>query len=125
MLATVLEANASKNIFGLEITVGKEMKSTSTKKKFLRVIVFNKNINSICDLTHSGRQCSIHECMNCVPYTVHGCMKLLWRQWWRHGRTGGDASPHSSPESIFKFVHIRGEIVREGVRFHRGTLIFH
>ena len=49
MLATVLEANSSKNIFGLEITVGKEMKSTSTKKKFLRIIVFNKNINSICD----------------------------------------------------------------------------
>ena len=47
MLATVLEANASKNIFGLEITVGKEIKSTSMKKKFLRVIVFNKNINSI------------------------------------------------------------------------------
>ena len=58
MLATVLEANSSKNIFGLEITVRKEMKSTSTKKKFLRVIVFNKNINSICDWTHSGRQCS-------------------------------------------------------------------
>ena len=45
MIATVLEANASKNIFCLEITVGKEMKSTSTKKTFLRVIVFNKNIN--------------------------------------------------------------------------------
>ena len=49
MLATVLEASASKNVFGLEITVGKELKSTSTKKNFLRVIVFNKNINSICD----------------------------------------------------------------------------
>ena len=49
MLATVLEANASKNIFCLEITVGKEMKSTSTKKTFLRVIAFNNNINSICD----------------------------------------------------------------------------
>ena len=49
MLATVLEANASKNTFGLEITVGKEMKSTSRKKKSLRVIVFNENINSICD----------------------------------------------------------------------------
>ena len=49
MLFTVLGANASKNIFGLEITVGKEMKSTSTKKEFLRVIVFNKNINSVCD----------------------------------------------------------------------------
>ena len=49
MLATVLEANVSKIIFGLEITVGKEMKSTSTKKTFLRVIVFNENINSICD----------------------------------------------------------------------------
>ena len=49
MLATVLEANVSKNIIGLEKTVGKEMKSTSTKKTFLRVIVFNKNINSICD----------------------------------------------------------------------------
>ena len=43
-----LEANVSKNIFSLEITVGKEMKSTSTKKNFLRVIVFNKQINSIC-----------------------------------------------------------------------------
>ena len=49
MLATVLEANASKDIFGLEITVGKEMKSTFRKKKFLRVIIFNKNINSIGD----------------------------------------------------------------------------
>ena len=49
MLATVLEANASKNIFCLEKMVGKEMKSTSTKKKFLRVIAFNTNINSICD----------------------------------------------------------------------------
>ena len=49
MLATVLEANESKNIFFLEITVGKEMKYTSTKKIFLRVKVFNKNINSICD----------------------------------------------------------------------------
>ena len=49
MLATVLEANVSKNIFSLEITVGKEMKSTSTKKTLLRVIVFNENINSICD----------------------------------------------------------------------------
>ena len=49
MLATVLEANARKNVFGLEIKVGKEMKSTSTKKTFLRVIVFNKNINFICD----------------------------------------------------------------------------
>ena len=57
MLATVLEANASKNIFGFEITVGKKMKSTSTTKKtFMRVLVFNKNINSICDQTHSGRQ---------------------------------------------------------------------
>ena len=58
MLATVFEENASKNIFCLEITVGKEMKSTSTKKTLLRVIVFNKNINSICDQTHSGRHCS-------------------------------------------------------------------
>ena len=49
MLATVLEANVSNNIFGLEIMVGKEMKSASTKKTFLRVIVFNRNINSICD----------------------------------------------------------------------------
>ena len=49
MLAAVLEANASKNIFGLETMVGKEMKSTSMKTAFLRVIVFNKNINSICD----------------------------------------------------------------------------
>ena len=49
MLPTVLEAHASKIIFGLEITVGKEMKCTSTKKKFLRVIVFNENINFICD----------------------------------------------------------------------------
>ena len=49
MLAIVLESNARKNIFCLEITVGKEMKSTSMKKKFLRVIVFNKNINSIGD----------------------------------------------------------------------------
>ena len=38
MLPTVLEAHVSKIIFGLEISVGKEMKSTSTKKKFLRVI---------------------------------------------------------------------------------------
>ena len=49
MLATVLEANLSKNIFGLEIMAGKAMKSTSMKKTFLRVIVFDKNINSICD----------------------------------------------------------------------------
>ena len=49
MLATVLEANVSKNIFCLEITVGKKMKSTCTKKRFLRVIVFNKNMTSICD----------------------------------------------------------------------------
>ena len=49
MLATVLEANVGRNIFGLEIMVGKEMKSTSMKKTFLRVIVLNKNINSICD----------------------------------------------------------------------------
>ena len=54
MLATVLEANASKNVFGFEIMVGKEVRSTSTKKNFLRVIVSNKNINSICDYTHSG-----------------------------------------------------------------------
>ena len=58
MLATGLGANASKNIFGLEITVDKEMKSTPTKKTFLTVIVVNKNISSICDTTHSGRQCS-------------------------------------------------------------------
>ena len=49
MLATLLEANVSKNIFGLEITVGKEMKSTSTKKTFLRFTAFNEAINSICD----------------------------------------------------------------------------
>ena len=49
MLNIVLEANASKNIFGLEIAISKEMKSTSTKKTFLRVMVFNTNINSICD----------------------------------------------------------------------------
>ena len=49
MLATFFEANASKNIFGFEITVGKEMKSTSMKETFLRVIVFDKNTNSICD----------------------------------------------------------------------------
>ena len=54
MLATVLGANVSKSIFGLEITVGKEMKPTSMKKTFLRVVVSNKNINSFCDQTHSG-----------------------------------------------------------------------
>ena len=48
MLASVLEANASKIMFGLETMVSKELKSASTKT-FLRVIVFNKNINSIYD----------------------------------------------------------------------------
>ena len=49
MLATVLRGNESKNIFGLEITAGKEMKSISTKKIFLRIMHFNKNIDSSCD----------------------------------------------------------------------------
>ena len=48
----------SKNIFGVEITVGKEMKFASMKKTFLRVMHFNKNINSICDQAHSGPQCT-------------------------------------------------------------------
>ena len=47
MFAKVLAANACKNIFGLDLVVNKEMKSTSTKKTFLRGIVFNKNVNSI------------------------------------------------------------------------------
>ena len=47
----------NKNIFGLEITVGMEMKSTSTKKIFLRGMHFHKNVNSICDWTLSGLQC--------------------------------------------------------------------
>ena len=49
MLPTVLGGNMSKNLFGLEITVAKEMKSTSTKTAFLRVVHFDKNIYSICD----------------------------------------------------------------------------
>ena len=35
LLATVLAANMSKNVFGLELTVGKEVKSISMKKHFL------------------------------------------------------------------------------------------
>ena len=42
MLATVLGAKGSKKIFGLEITVSKEMKSTSTKKTFRRVRVLKR-----------------------------------------------------------------------------------
>ena len=33
----------SKNVSGLEITVGKEMKFTAMKKKSLRVMHFNEN----------------------------------------------------------------------------------
>ena len=42
MVATVLRGNVSKNIFGLEITVGKEMKFISTKKTFLGVMLFDR-----------------------------------------------------------------------------------
>ena len=49
MLATVLRGKVGENIFGFEITVGKEMKSTSTKKIFLRVMLLDKYIYSICD----------------------------------------------------------------------------
>ena len=44
-----LGAEVSKNVFGLEIRVGKEIKSTLIKKTFLRVVHFKKNMNSICD----------------------------------------------------------------------------
>ncbi len=47
MLDSVSRGNVSKNIFGLEITVGKEMKYISIKKIFLRGMHFDKNINSI------------------------------------------------------------------------------
>ena len=54
-MATVLIGNMNKNIFGLEIKVGKEIKSTSsTMEIFLRVMHCNKNICSICDWTNSG-----------------------------------------------------------------------
>ena len=49
MLATVLEAKASRNIFCLQIMVGKEIKSTSTKETFLRVIVFNPIVVGLFD----------------------------------------------------------------------------
>ena len=58
MFALVSRGNVSKNIFGLEITVGKEMKSISIKKIFLKGMHLNRNINSFRDKTHSGRQYS-------------------------------------------------------------------
>ena len=38
-----------KMFLALEITIGKEMKSTSQKKKFRRVMYFSKKISSFCD----------------------------------------------------------------------------
>ena len=38
-----------KMFLALIVTIGKEMKSTSTKKKFRRVIHVSENISSFCD----------------------------------------------------------------------------
>ena len=42
LLATVWRRNVNKDIIGLEITVGKEIKPTSMKKAFLRHMHCNK-----------------------------------------------------------------------------------
>ena len=49
MLATALEANVSKNYFWLRNNVWQGNEVYIHEKKIMTVLVFNKNINSICD----------------------------------------------------------------------------